>query len=147
MAGMESLGRLVNVIPIASAKPFKFRSASTVSFLVTGTDTFTLKIGATFAATTSAPGSIIKTVYWTTASDGTAAWSKLILAAAADNIVTGTTAGLTTATVAWFSIYTSELSDPNDYIKCTASGSGLVTAILSDLVVQRGPANLEILGA
>lgn len=147
MAGMEQLGRNVNVIPIASAKPFKMRGASVVSFLCTGTDTFTVRIGASFGTNATAPGAVIKTVYWATASDGTVAWNKLILATAADNIVTGTTAGLTTATVAWFSIYTSEFSDPNNYIKCTASAAGLVTAILGDLVHQRGPANLEILGS
>lgn len=147
MAGMEQLGRNVNVIPIASGKPFKFRGASVVSFLCTGTDTFTVRIGSSFAVNATAPGPVIRTVYWSTASDGTVGWSKLILAAAADNIVTGTTAGLTTATVAWFSIYTSELADPNNYIKCTATAAGLVIAILGDLTHQRGPANLELLGA
>ncbi len=33
------------------------------------------------------------------------------------------------------------------YIKCTQSVSGLVTAIPHDLVHQRGPANLTILSA
>ena len=38
-------------------------------------------------------------------------------------------------------------ADPQGYLKITASGSGLVAAILHDLAVQRKPANLEILGA
>ena len=52
-------------------------------------------------------------------------------------------AGYTTA----FEVLTSMLSDPSDYLKVSVGGSGLVTAILHDLTVQRKPANLEILGA
>lgn len=154
MSGMEALGRLVNVIPIAAGKPFKMRGASGVLFVVTGNDTFTLKASSSFGGAYSAL-TAINDVYWTTGTDGTAAWNKFRFLDAANGgalvnnfkIGAGGTAGLTTATAAAFHVFTSQLSDPNDYLEVTVAATGLVTAIPYDLVTQRGPANLEILGA
>lgn len=155
MAGMEALGRVCNVIPIASGKPFKLRGASGVMVVVTGaTAVITVNTRATFGGGDTV-AAVIKNVYWSTASDGTAAWSKLTFVngvapfttGALSTYTHGTTAGLTTALISVFHIYTSEIPDPAAYINAVATGSGLCSVYLYDLVHQRGPANLEILGA
>jgi hypothetical protein len=152
---MEALGRLVNVIPIASGNAFKMRGGSGVMVVVTGsTAVITVTQSSSFAGTYTNLA-CIKNVYWTTATNGTAAWNKLAYVSgvapfSSGPIATythGTTTGLTTATCSVFHIFTSEMSDPNDYITCTATGSGLCSVVPYDLVHARGPANLEILGA
>jgi hypothetical protein len=141
MAGMEGLGRLVDVIPIAAGQGFKFRGASAVLFVCTGNDTFTLTAASSFAGSYSSPGNVISHYYQRADTNGTHAWTKQTQAAS--NAVVQSNAGYTTA----FEVLTSMIADPNDYLKVSVGGSGLVTAILHDLVVQRKPANLEILGA
>ena len=146
MAGQEALGRVLNIIPIAAGKPFRLRNASCAMVCVTGaTAAPTLNERQTFGgADTALP--VIKTVYWATATDGTVAWNKLILAAAVSTFTNGTTTGLTTAVMTVFHVFTSQLSDPFAYLN-VVMGAGLATVVLTDLTVQRGPANLEILGA
>jgi hypothetical protein len=147
MAGMEALGRLCNVIPIAAGKPFRMRGASTAMIVATGaTAVVTLNERQTFGGADTALA-VIKTVYWSTATDGTAVWNKLIIANPVSTYTHGTTGGLTTATCTVFHVFTSQLSDPYAYLNVTAGGAGLITAVLADLVVQRGPAALELLGA
>jgi hypothetical protein len=159
MAGMEVLGRLCNVIPIAAGQAFKMRGCSTVMVVctTTSTGTFTLNQSSSYGGSYTAFAAI-KNVYWSTQTNGTASWSKLNYVSgtapftsgplSAISLGSGGTTGLTTATVAVFHVFTSELSDPNDYLQVVVSGSnGLVSVMPSDLVTQRGPANLEILGA
>ena len=138
MAGMVGLGRLINVIPIATAKAFSLAGASAVTFVVTGNDTWTLTKASSFAGSYTNLA-VVSLYYTSTATDGTAAWVKVTQAAAA-------TVVQTSGTTAW-TVYTSQLSDPSDYLKVTVGASGLTTAILHDLTVQRSPANLAILGA
>jgi hypothetical protein len=146
VAGQELLGRQLNIIPIAAAKPFRFRNASTALIVVTGaTAQPTLNQRNTFGGGDT-PLAAIKTVYWSTATDGTAAWNKLILPAFVSTFINGTTAGLTTATMTAFHVFTSQLADPAAYLNVTMA-AGLAYAILGDLTVQRGPASLELLGA
>jgi hypothetical protein len=146
MAGMESLGRLCNVIPLASGSPFKMRGASVAMFVLTGsTGVATLQEQPGFGGSPITLAAI-KDVYWATSGAGTAAWNKLVLASVA-TYTHGTTTGLTTATASVFHIYTSQMSDPENYLLCTATGSGVLAVYTGDLVVQRGPANLEILSA
>lgn len=140
MAGMEGLGRVVDVIPIAAGQGFKFRGASAVLFVCTAADTFTLTAAASFAGSYTSPGAVINHYYQRADTNGTHAWTKVTQAAA--NTVVQASA-YTTA----FEVLTSMIADPADYLKVSVGGSGLVTAILHDLVVQRKPANLEILGA
>jgi hypothetical protein len=145
---MEALGRLVNIIPIASAKPFRLRGASTAMVVVTGaTAVATLNQDSSFAGGFASTLAAIRVVYWSTATDGTAPWSKLIISPAVSTYTHGTTAGLLTAAMSCFHVFTSELADPNSYLKVTAGGSGLCSVITADLTVQRAPANLELLGA
>ncbi len=153
MAGQEGLGRVFNVVPIASGVGISLDECSAISFVLTGaTGVATLTIAQTFAGTYRA-GSFftpawapITRVYGSTATDGTAAWTKATITAAA-TFTNGTTAGLTTSINSVFTVYGSQLPDGYGYIKCTATGSGLCTAILHDLTVQRAPANLAKVGA
>lgn len=147
MAGIELLGMECNIIPIAAGQPFKMRSASTVMFTVTGaTAVATLNERSSFGGSDTALAAI-RDVYWSTATNGTAAWNKLIFSPTVSTFTLGTTAGLTTATAAVFHIHTSQLSDPFNYLNVVMGGSGLVSAVLGHLVHQRGPANLEILAS
>ena len=139
MAGMYGLGRVYNTIPIAAGKAFKFRGASAVSFICTGNDTFTLTASSTFGGSYTSPGNIITRKQTCTATDGTAAWVEATQTAS--NAVT-----ISSGTVV-FTVLTSQIADPNAYLKVSVGASGLVTAVLHDLIVQRKPANLEILGA
>lgn len=138
MAGTEALGRLVNVIPIAAGKALSLRNASGVLFVCTGNDTFTLNQSSLFASGFAAFAAITR-VYTSTATDGTAAWAETTQAAA-NNVVQ--TTGMTA-----FHVFTSQLADPNDYLKVTVGSGGLVTAIVYDLTYQSKPANLILLGA
>lgn len=148
MAGMEALGRVLDVIPIAAGKPFKLRNASGVAFVVTGAAAQpTINQRNTFGGSDTAI-SVIRDVYWATATDGTVAWNKLILAPLVSTYIHGSTTGLTTATMSLFHVFTSQLTDPAAYLNCVSTaGPALITAILYDLVSQRAPANLEIKGS
>jgi hypothetical protein len=141
MAGMEGLGRLVDVIPIAAGAGFKFRGASACTFVCTGNDTFTLTVASTFGGSYASPGNVINHFYQRADTNGTHAWTKQTQSAS--NAVVQSNAGYTTV----FEVLTSMIADPSAYLKVSVGGSGLVMAILHDLVVQRKPANLEILGA
>lgn len=139
MAGMEGLGRVLNVIPIAAGQGFSLKGASGVAFVCTGSDTFTLTVASSFAGSYATPGNIITRSYNNAQTNGTAAWTAVTQAASnAVGPVVNTNV---------FHVFTSQLSDPSCYLKVSAGASGLVTAILYDLVVQRAPANLAILGA
>lgn len=169
MAGMEALGRVINAIPAASGQAFKMRGSSGVFILAwnataTTSTTLTLNQDSTFGGSFSNGAFVIKNIYWTTANNGTAAWAKAVFnpgtapwtGASANNvsgpagIVTFNNSGqnFATATCIAVHVFTSELADPNDYLKATMTGSGGLCAVIPyDLVHQRGPANLEILGA
>lgn len=147
---MESLGRLCNVIPIAAGAAFKMRSASVAQVTCTGADTFTVQTSSSFGGA-YAPANMIKNVYGSAQTNGTAAWTKLAyvngntpLSAVAIGGGSPTIAG---ATVLVFHLFTSEFPDPTDYVKITVAAAGLVQVYLGDLVSQRAPANMEILGA
>ncbi|WP_159056566.1 hypothetical protein [Streptomyces yokosukanensis] len=136
---MYGLGRVFNVIPIAAGNAFKMRGASAVTFVCTGNDTFTVTASSSFGGSYSSPGNIVTRKQTCTATNGTAAWVEATQAAS--NAVTSASGTVV------FSVLTSQLADPNDYVKVSVGGSGLVTAILHDLVVARKPANLEVLGS
>jgi hypothetical protein len=156
MAGMEALGRLTNIIPnVTTNIAFKVRGASGVMVCVSGaTAVVTLAQDSTFGGAFATAAPVIKNIYWQVTA-ATTVWNKLTFingtapfaAGPLSTFTLGTTTGLTTATVAVFHIFTSELSDPFDYIKVTMTGSGIAQVVPYDLVHQRGPANLEILAS
>jgi len=166
---MEALGRLFNAVPVASGNPLRVRSASGVAILAwnataTTTTTLTLTQDSTFGGSFSGGLFGIKNVYTTTALNGTAAWAKQTYnpgtapwtGASANNVngpanvitFNNTSQNFATAVAVMVHIFTSEFADPFDYIKATVTGAGgLCIALPYDLVHQRGPANMEILGA
>ena len=154
MAGMEGLGRVFNIVPISTGGPaINVAGASAVSFITTGsTAVATLTVATSFGGTYRAASFFspawapITRVYWSTATDGTVAWAKATITAAA-TFTHGTTTGLTTAIGSVFTIFTSQMPSGYDYIKCTVTGSGIGAAVLHDLTVQRAPANLALISA
>lgn len=139
MAGMEGLGRLFNVVPIAASRGLSMTGCSGITFVTTGSDTFTVTVATGFAGSYATPGTLTCNVYKSSATNGSAAWVK-------DNtLITANTIVTTVSTS--FHISGTFLPDLKNYIKVTPSGAGLVTAIFHDLVVQRTPPNLAIVSA
>lgn len=136
---IEGLGRSFNVVPIAAGVALSMRDCSGITFVCTGNDTFTITVASTFAGSYATPGNIITHKYTNTATDGTAAWVKATQSAS--NAVT-----IASGTVS-FDVLGTMLPDPKAYVKVSVGASGLVMAILHDLTVQRGPANLAKVSA
>lgn len=136
---IEALGRAFNVVPIAAGVALSMRDCSGVTFICTGNDTFTITVASTFGGSYATPGNIITHKYTNTATDGTAAWVKATQSAS--NAVT-----ISSGTVS-FDVLGAMLPDPKCYVKVSVGASGLVTAILHDLAVQRNPANLAKVSA
>lgn len=142
----SGLGRVFDVVPIASGNAFTLVNANAVSFICTGADTFTLTVATSFGGTYRAynyftPNFTPFTYYYqAAATNGTAAWTRQTQAAASSV----TQAGAYTTVIPLFA---TQLPDGYMYVKMTASVAGLVTAVLHDLSVARTPANLKILGA
>jgi hypothetical protein len=139
---IEGLGRVFNVIPIAAGRAISMVDAPAITFVTTGNDTFTLTCSDTFAGTYNNTGIAtlagLVNVYKSSATNGTAAWVK-------DNtLITNNTIVSGGAIAVAFTIGDTVIPDNKSYVKLTAAGGGLVTAILHDLSVQRGPANLAI---
>lgn len=139
MASMEGLGRVSNVVPIAAGAGLSMRGAESVTFYCTGNDTFTITVADSFAGSYATPGNIIDHVKTNTSTNGTAAW--VAATQTASNAVT-----ISSGTVA-FHVGSDMLPDGKDYIKVSVGASGLVTAEFHDLLVQRAPENLAIVGA
>jgi hypothetical protein len=159
MAGMEALGRLCNVvnINISTNAIFKQRGAScTMVVLYGAAAVVTLAQDISYGGAFATALACIKNIYWrATPGDGTVVWNKLAYvngtapfgSGPLSTYTHGTTTGLTTAYLSVFHIFTSEMSDPYDYIKVTITGSGNASIFPVDLVHQRAPANLEIISS
>lgn len=136
---LEQIGRVFNIVPIAAGAALSLKDAEGVTFVCTGADTFTLTSSATFGGTYASPGNIITRKLTNTATNGTAKW------------VNATQAGSNAVTIAAgavaFYVDGADLPAGNAYVKVSAAATGLVLAVLGDLIVQRDPANLAIVGA
>ncbi len=136
--GMEGLGRLFNVVPIAAGKSVSLKDASGVTFICTGADTFTVQ-SQLVAGGTATDLAVITGYHTNTATDGTAKWADASQSAAAAVTIAGGTAG--------FFIAAADLPAGAGYVEVTPGAAGLVTAIVHDLLTQRDPANLAALNA
>lgn len=136
---IEALGRGFNVVPIAAGVALSMKDCGGVTFVCTGNDTFTITVASTFGGSYATPGNIISHKYTNTATDGTAKWVKATQTAS--NAVTIASGSVS------FDVLGTMLPDPKCYIKVSVGASGLVTAILHDLAVQRNPANLAAVSA
>ena len=140
MSATEQLGYRFNVVPIAASQAISLKGAVGVTFVTTGADTFTITTSAAFSSGFASPGTLTCNCYKATSTGGTAAW-------VLDNTLISTNTVVTGAGVTAFYISDVFLPDLKTYIKCTAGGAGLVTAILGDLTVKRTPPNLAIISA
>jgi hypothetical protein len=136
MAGMEGLGRLFNVVPIAAGTLISLKDASGITFVCTGNDTFTVKSASAYNGSPTALTAITR-YYTNTSTAGAAVWvdSGDVTAVSAVTIASGAVA---------FYIDSSDLPAGADYVEVTVAASGLVSALL-DPLVQRDPANLRVL--
>lgn len=139
MPGIEGLGRLFNVVPIAAGRGLSLRDCAGITFVTTGSDTFTVTVAAGFAGSYASPGTLTCNVYKNAQSNGSAAWVK-------DNTLITNNTIVTTVPTA-FHISGAFLPDTKNYVKVSVGGAGLVMAILHDLIVQRTPPNLAIVSA
>lgn len=131
---MEGLGREFNVVPIAAAKKISMKDCQGITFVCTGNDTFTLNNMAAYNGSPVALATI--TNYYTcTATDGSAAWVAATQAAAS-------TVTISSGSVSFY-VDSGDLSSGSEYVEVTVGASGLVCAILHDLLVERAPANLR----
>lgn len=154
--GMEALGRLFNVAPIASGAAQSLKTCTAMTFVCTGNDTFTLTVSATFGGSYVAPpttaigGGLIRVKYTNPQTNGTGVFTQVRLASGSY----ANTATISSGIVV-FAIYPVDLAPSTSggggtnyaYVKCTAGGSGLVTAVAHDLTEQRSPQNLPALSA
>lgn len=140
MAGMRALGRVFDVVPIASGKYISMKNASGITFVCTGADTFNVSEAKTVSGTPQDVGAVITQYYQQAGTDGTHGWTTQTQSAA-DEVVQGS------AYTTVIEIFGDMLDDGYSYVACTAAVSGLVTAIVHDLTVQRKPDNLVALSA
>jgi hypothetical protein len=138
MSATEQLGNRFNVVPIAASQALSLKGTVGVTFVTTGSDTFTLTTSAVFGSGFASPGTLTCNVYKNAQTNGTAAW-------VLDNTLITNNTIITTVATAFF-ISAIFLPDLKVYVKLTPSGGGLVTAILGDLTVKRTPPNLAIVG-
>jgi hypothetical protein len=131
---MEGLGRVVNVVPIAAATLISMKDCAGITFVCTGDDTFTLNSAATYNGSPSTLATI--TNYYTNTSTAGAAEWVAASQAAADNVA------IASGSVSFY-VDGSDLPAAAEYVEVTVGGSGKVTAILHDLLVQRTPPNLR----
>jgi hypothetical protein len=151
MAGRKALGRNYNFVPVASGKPFSVQQCSTIGFLAVAATSATTSL--TFTASTAFTGGTTSNFtpangfaqpqvwYRQTVGDGTVAWTAQAASWAGNVLTIGATAGM----VSYVDILVSQLADLYCYLICTAINCSL-TAVLTDLVVQRAPENLKIVG-
>lgn len=150
MAGMAGLGRVFDVVHDASTNYFSMKNASAVSFIVKSSGAAALAItaepsfGGTPANWTTANGfGQTAFFYQNTTVNGTGAWTRQTATWTTNSVALAATTGYTSV----FTVYTSQFADTYCYIKAVGTNTTTVIALLHDLTVQRGPANLAILGA
>ncbi len=138
----EGLGRLYDLVSPADDVYVNLRDAAGVTFLVHEVDGASV-VTITFASDTSGTGAVtpdVITHYYGKSNDvSSGQWHRTAVSPASE---TFTKADGTEDTVA-VEISAMKCPDGKPYVKCTVDGSGVVTAILHDLLVQRAPANLR----
>jgi hypothetical protein len=151
MAGMEALGRIIDVVGVASGHGISLKNASGITFIALASDT-SQALAVTAAKTyggnyddwTTGNGFGQPDHFYQNADDdGTGAWTKETAVWTSNSVALAGTANY----VAVLEIFADQLADGYEYIKVTETDCTYVVAILHDLTVQRTPANLAILGA
>jgi len=138
---VKALGKHLNYRHVADGGWVRLDNATNIAFFcyLAGAvgDTYTLQ-EAKDAAGTGAQNLAALGDYYTSTGDGSDAWVKQAHAAAA-TVVTAAAAAQNAMCV---EVGANQLSSLYKYVKLTSTGAGLVTAVQTDLTVQRDPANL-----
>jgi hypothetical protein len=138
--GMEGLGRVFNIIPVAAGKSVSLKDAQGVTFICYGAnEAFTLNSQPTAGGSATALP-VITDYYDEALTDGTDKWTAQTQSAAA------TITPASSHAVAFY-VDAGDLPSGADYVEVVHTSSGLVIAIVHDLLVQRAPANLAALNA
>lgn len=152
---MEGLGRVFNIVLTAADNGVGFNGAQAITFVCNTADTFTLTTAITFGGTYRAYDYFtpewlpITHYYQTTAANGTAAWTRETSGVQdhAGAAIPGDRIVQAGANLSVFTLNANALPSGYKYVKLTSTGGGTVVAIQHDLLVQRKPANLEIVAA
>lgn len=151
MAGMDALGRVFNVVPVAAGLYIDMSECSGITFVCVSanSDTFAFGESVDSAGVTKqlfsdgAKGYPTAAHPWrsytATDTDGSVPWVEA-------DLTDDTTGTITTGHCIVVDILASFLDDTYRYAYCTPSSTGTVVAILHDLTVGRTPANLALPG-
>lgn len=137
---MKAQGRLFNHVAIADGVYVSMKDCSNVAFLCylagAAGDTYTLTEAKDAAGTGAKVLSVITRYYTGDGVSGT--WAEQTQAVGSTVVTTATTAqnGMVVE------VADTSLDDGFKYLKLASTGAGLVTALLTDLEVQRRPSNL-----
>ena len=150
MAGMEALGRVFDVVwtPLDNAISLRGCSGVTIVAKASGASALVLEAQETFSgsqtAWTTANG-FGQAAHWyqNTSNIGTAGWTKQTAVWTTNSLATAQTTGY----VSVLEIFTDQLAAGYEYLYLQTTTNCTAIALLHDLTVQRGPANLAILGA
>lgn len=148
MAGMDALGRVLNIVPAAASLYIDISKCSGVTFICTSANSDTFAFGESKdSAGTGAQlladgtkGLFPVRYYETNDTDGSLAWSSV------KTLADDTTGAITTGHVIVVDVLASMIDDLYTYVYCTPSSTGTVIAIQHDMSVQRTPANLAVPG-
>lgn len=136
----EGLGRLYNVINPASGTYVSLKNAAGVSFSgfeVDGATQYQLTFAADAAGTGAVTPNVIDHYYGRSLDQSAGVWHRTSMAAG--SLVN---AADVTEDHVIIEIRSAQCPDGKPYVKLTADGAGVVTAILHDLALQRAPQNL-----
>jgi hypothetical protein len=134
--GMEGLGRVFNVIPVAAGVGVSLKKAMGVTFVCTGNDTFTLQSMTAYNSGNVALPAITN-YYTSTSTAGSAAWTDHTQAPASTVVIASGAAS--------FYVDCGDLPAGADWVEVTVAASGLVMAIVHDLYYGEDPKNLPLL--
>jgi hypothetical protein len=133
---MEGLGRLFNVVYPADDVYVSLKDAAAVTFVVSETDgatSATITFSNNAAGGSTATPDVIDHLYESATDVAGGKWTRIDFTASETFLKTDTN------DLAVVTVDASMCPDGKPYVKCTADGSALVTAILHDLLYQRSP--------
>ena len=140
---MEALGRLFDIVPVAQDVFFSVKDCGNVCFVgvLAAGDTWTLAEATAISGGTEQNLAVITKSYVQATGTGADTWTKLTQAANAAEVTSSSQDAVV------IEVGVEQLSAGFDYLKLTSTSTGTVTAILTDLKVQRKPENLPARGA
>lgn len=139
---MQALGRLFDIVAVADDVYINMSQCGGVSFLgiLAAGDTWTLTEATTAAGGSAAALATITGSFVQTTGAGADVWVELTQAAASTEVTSSA------QDVVVIHVDVEEMSAGFDFLKLASTSTGTVTAILTDLKVQRKPTNLPARG-